>query len=273
MVDFSIETRKRCRNPKCKLKLPAPVSNDRDAFCCRGCFNAFYHLRCLVCEEAMQRKTSNQKDCGRRKCRNAMQSKSVICRFLTTDTRRPDSGSDSALKSMAPERIKSELGWHIVAGPALTPSQMHCATIPDGEIVDGKPTWDEGSYNRMEAQNRRALKAHFAEKAKDCLIQPNHMPLNIQGGYQPKRRALKLGPEKSLDEIRDRVAAGIPFNDPDAEQWKLPDPVIPGLGYDRAGAVSTKDAPAGVQHATIPDDLSIPPFLDRRPRPALKAAA
>ena len=81
------------------------------------------------------------------------------------------------------------------------------------------------------------------------------MPLNIQGRYQPNYRVLKLGPEKSLDEIRDRVAAGIPFNDP--EQWKLPDPIIPGIGYDRQ---PPKQQPTPLP---IPDDLSIPDFLRR----------
>ena len=60
------------------------------------------------------------------------------------------------------------------------------------------------------------------------------MPLNIPGGHQPTYRVLKLGPEKTLDEIRDRVVSGVPFDDPDAEQWKIPDPVISaGMGYDR----------------------------------------
>jgi hypothetical protein len=37
-----------CR--ECRTKLVAPTVNDRDAFCTRGCFRKFYHLKCLVCE-------------------------------------------------------------------------------------------------------------------------------------------------------------------------------------------------------------------------------
>jgi hypothetical protein len=70
-------------------------------------------------------------------------------------------------------------------------------------------------------------------------------------------RSLKLGPEKSLHEIRNRVASGIPFDDADAEQWKLPDPVVPGIGYDRP-PLRPKPNPIG-----IPDDLSIPEFMRR----------
>jgi hypothetical protein len=62
-----------CRNPKCRSKLPLPVSNPREAFCARGCHGAFYRKRCLVCEEPMERKTGNQLICGKRKCRNALQ--------------------------------------------------------------------------------------------------------------------------------------------------------------------------------------------------------
>jgi hypothetical protein len=50
------------------------------------------------------------------------------------------------------------------------------------------------------------------------------------------------------------------FDDPDAEQWKLPDPIIPGVGYDQQPV--PKPVTTSVQ---LPDDLSIPAILDRRP--------
>jgi hypothetical protein len=59
------------------------------------------------------------------------------------------------------QALKPDRAWRIIAGPALTPDQLHCATVPDGQIVAGKPTWASGSYERIEAQNRRALEAHF----------------------------------------------------------------------------------------------------------------
>jgi hypothetical protein len=46
-----------CRNPKCRSKLPAPVANEREAFCTRGCYIGFHRTRCLVCEAKMERKT------------------------------------------------------------------------------------------------------------------------------------------------------------------------------------------------------------------------
>jgi hypothetical protein len=49
--EMNIEsTRHRCRNPRCRLKLPVPVENKHRAFCSRGCHEQFYRARCLVCE-------------------------------------------------------------------------------------------------------------------------------------------------------------------------------------------------------------------------------
>ena len=114
------------------------------------------------------------------------------------------------------------------------------------------------------ALNRRALKAHFAKLDEKAAIQRQHMPPNILGGYQPTYRVLKLGPEKTLDEIRDRVASGIPFNDPDAGQRSLPDQIIPGIDYGRQPVSLSQRM---TQPGRLPDDLSIPAFLDRRPKP------
>ena len=66
MTEFAIEVRHYCRNPKCRSKLKATVENPREAFCARGCHSAFYRKRCRVCEEPMERKTENQKVCGKR---------------------------------------------------------------------------------------------------------------------------------------------------------------------------------------------------------------
>src|SRR5262249_35949997 len=43
-------TRKRCRNPRCRMKLPTPTDNPHKTFCTRGCHESFYRSRCRVCE-------------------------------------------------------------------------------------------------------------------------------------------------------------------------------------------------------------------------------
>jgi hypothetical protein len=65
----SSDLRYRCRNPRCRMKLPAPVENDHHAFCTPGCHASFYRSRCLVCEEPMRRKRERQRlKSGHRRC-------------------------------------------------------------------------------------------------------------------------------------------------------------------------------------------------------------
>jgi hypothetical protein len=51
---MTVALRHRCRNPKCRTKLPAPVESEHHAFCCRGCFESFYRNRCRVCEKDLR---------------------------------------------------------------------------------------------------------------------------------------------------------------------------------------------------------------------------
>ena len=71
---MSVELRHYCRNLKCRSRLPAPIENVRKAFCCRGCHNAFYRTRCLVCEKdtgtnpltgEKRKRLGQRKFCGR----------------------------------------------------------------------------------------------------------------------------------------------------------------------------------------------------------------
>jgi hypothetical protein len=68
MTEFAEEGRVYCRNPKCRMKLPKPVTNERNAFCATGCKRQFYRFRCFVCERTMERKTEGALTCGRVKC-------------------------------------------------------------------------------------------------------------------------------------------------------------------------------------------------------------
>jgi hypothetical protein len=135
--------RHRCRNPNCRAKLSAPVSIERNAFCCRACVDAFYRVRCLVCEQVIDRKTQNQKVCGSRKCRAVLRRgiDSLICR-----------SESNSLDISRPEiAIKPDRGWAAVAGPSLSASAFRCASIPDG------------SSARIEAKNKAALEAAKVE--------------------------------------------------------------------------------------------------------------
>jgi hypothetical protein len=234
--EFVAEYRHYCRNPKCRTKLPTPISNPREAFCPEtSCRERFYRLRCYACEEKKPGRLDAH-TCGRRKCKNALRQIGT-----PADSRRVEIASGNAIESSLPEGPKSRLDkWRVLAGE-IGENALHCATVPDGEIVDGVPTWDGGSFERIEAQNRRLLKAHFAKAGERAAIQRQHMPLNIQGGYRPNYRVLKLN------------------DGTDAGQRSLPDPIIPGFGYDRQPELK----PQPRTSPQLPDDLTIPDFLRR----------
>jgi hypothetical protein len=81
VTTFEVETRHFCRNPRCRSKLPAPVTNGREAFCARGCHSSFYRRRCRVCEGPMTRRTERQLICGKRRCRNALRGGQSLGRY------------------------------------------------------------------------------------------------------------------------------------------------------------------------------------------------
>jgi hypothetical protein len=91
------EARHYCRNPKCRTKLPEPVSNPREAFCTRGCFGSFYLHRCLVCEGPIERKREDQKVCRKAKCYRAWRAELCIGRYLPP--------SSAKLASKTPDSI------------------------------------------------------------------------------------------------------------------------------------------------------------------------
>jgi hypothetical protein len=122
MTEFSQEVRHYCRNPRCRSKLPNPVSNPREAFCCRVCHTQFYRTRCLICEGRMERNTERQLICGKRKCRNALQSRSLPLgqygsRDVISPSKKPvNKGLKQALKPDRPRPWRQFRGG--IVGPA-----------------------------------------------------------------------------------------------------------------------------------------------------------
>lgn len=144
--------RVKCR--RCETKLDQPTSNDRSAFCCRGCFRMFYDKRCLVCEAPMERKSANQQICGKRKCRNhlgAMKGYHGMGKFLGGTNSLP--GGRQTLTDPIKQGVSARTEWRLVAGPSLTAAEFRCATVPDGPNL----SWSGGSFERIEAENRKAL--------------------------------------------------------------------------------------------------------------------
>ena len=152
MTEFTHKARHYCRNPKCRSKLPAPVSNPREGFCAPGCRRSFYLRRCLVCEGPLKRTREDQKVCRKARCRSAWRARRYIA---------PQAGklAPETPDFISPKGRDRARVWVQIAGPPLTSSQLHCATIPDGP----SGTWAGGEYRRIEAKNRAALRA--AEQA------------------------------------------------------------------------------------------------------------
>ena len=139
-----------CRNPHCRAKLPDPVSNPREAFCARGCHAQFYRKHCLVCEAAIEQPDRGQRKlCKKAACRSAWLANVGFGHFASSNAKPTQEvpGNNAPAGPLPACRP-----WRIIAGPTLTPSQFHCATVSDGpnEIRDG-------GYRRIEANNKAAL--------------------------------------------------------------------------------------------------------------------
>jgi hypothetical protein len=142
-VDFTdlAGARKRCRNPKCRLKLPEPVVNEREAFCTRGCHGSFYLHRCVVCEERIERSTTNQKICKKGECRRSVE------RTPKTPIK---SGPKSAIADDRPPAF-----WRVVgAGVPISANAYHCATIGAVAAIADADRTNESHWKAARAGER-----------------------------------------------------------------------------------------------------------------------
>jgi hypothetical protein len=140
MVDFDNQTRKRCRNPKCKMKLPEPTSNAREAFCCRSCYQSFFLHRCIVCEGAIGRTTANRKICKKSKCWNALKAGLGFGRYHGNPTqtyqslKNPELMQETAAAqqvSSASKPVERAYGpWRQIAGRTLPRPELRLAACP-----------------------------------------------------------------------------------------------------------------------------------------------
>jgi hypothetical protein len=168
--DFVV--RRYCRNPRCRSKLPAPVSNRREAFCTRGCHNSFYRHRCLICERPIEQpKRGRRLICKKAKCRSALRSNYGLGRYRTSFAAK--SVSNKADFIGVKEPLKPRRPWRILAGPELSASAFHCADLGGEEAVE--------AINRSNFKHWRAADGNSEAKT---LIKRHHPPVNVLGGYE-----------------------------------------------------------------------------------------
>lgn len=172
MVEFIDQERQRCR--KCKSKLPVPTGNDREAFCCRGCYEQWYRKRCRACECSIEQpKTGGQRAlCKRPKCKSAWKDRQPFGRFAVPKNTKPGNGTLAAeliSEVVAAQHVLEppKAVGHIIAGPRLSADAFRAAT-----------TTDNGEWQRAEARNKAALVEHF--KAQRSTL--GTLPINVLGG-------------------------------------------------------------------------------------------
>jgi hypothetical protein len=126
MTEFAQELRHRCRNPHCRTKLNQPVENLRKAFCNRGCNDSFYLKRCLVCEKDKPAgSTARRKLCRRPKCKTRYGKDTAHYSFSALGSALAPNAPRSAQSTGIKSADFDARPWHIVAGPPLTPNQLH----------------------------------------------------------------------------------------------------------------------------------------------------
>ena len=153
MTDFAVELRHRCRNPRCRCKLPEPTPNPREAFCTRGCYSSFYLHRCRVCEGPIEQpKHGTRLICKKAKCQNAWKTGLGFGRFaeLGRASINSNPAQEVPVNEGAVTPSRADRAWRQIAGPPPTPSQFHCATLA-GSALD--------EVLRVEAKNRALLRA------------------------------------------------------------------------------------------------------------------
>jgi len=114
MTDFTEKLRHYCRNPKCRARLPRPVSNEREAFCTRGCHTSFYRHRCLICEQPIERTSANRKTCKKRRCQLALKSRArSLGRYYPTGNGKLKQKNPDFIESKQPLGDDRDIAWAI----------------------------------------------------------------------------------------------------------------------------------------------------------------
>jgi hypothetical protein len=291
MVDFEHETRKRCRH--CKMNLSEPTSNARQAFCTRGCYQSFYLHRCRACEEALPKLKGKGRPrvlCKKAKCRNAWAGGEGFGRYVDSVGRYP--ASKNPEKS---SKSSMDIDVFSASGTAERTYSTAAARSPHDFCAScGSEGLEGGLYDRRAGAGWIAVCAD-CRPGGQCQPEPDdtsepYRALEVKA-LRPWRVAAAGSPISAnayhCAIVSDAPNGGLP-NIPYAKVWadgdweatenknrKLLEKHLARLAdiptTATSGASATIDAKrvAGLI-AAIPDDLSIPLFLDRRTQPQLE---
>ena len=136
------DTRVRCRNQRCRSKLPIPTDNDHKAFCSPYCFDQFYNWKCKVCENPILkgRRRKQPDHCHARDCR--LEFRRYPDAYSYPTSRERNYGSGSAHFTGVKNAQEGTRAYRIVAGPALSAFSLWAATLdPPKPAPISKPAW------------------------------------------------------------------------------------------------------------------------------------
>ena len=201
--------------PESKVPQQARVAGRERARCLLlpGLHGSFYRHRCLACEtgDAPERRASESLSPGRLQGKAGGKRRSSAGSWVgpAPPTATPENPLKPGVKTGLKPRSDPGRPWHRVAGPSSALRTFAAAVVSD-VIPDGPDgQWVGGSFERIEAENRKRLKEHLAKLAKDCLYQRDTPPTNLLGGYKfpgaPTAADLDLA--KSTATVPDKIAA------------------------------------------------------------------
>jgi len=156
------DLRHRCRNPKCRGKLPAPTDNLRRAFCTRFCFDSFYRNRCRVCEKDL-RKKGGRGHASRLYCRPPNNCKAEAQKW---PGRYEYGSSITPATTNVSNAHSTGTFWRHIAGPSLSPTAFRLAIL-DPPAAASRPS---------------GLRASGA--ARPTIIGPRTMPPTVRGVFE-----------------------------------------------------------------------------------------
>jgi hypothetical protein len=185
--------RVRCRNLRCRSKLPIPTDNEHKAFCSPYCRNQFYFWKCAVCEEPIQkgRRRKQPDHCHRRDCRLNFRRfpETYLFAETTPDSPTCNYGSGSAHFTGLESAIEG-IGPRIIAGPSLSEFSLWAATLdPPKPAQTAKPAcqhqqpgdlaaeWTAREWARREADD--------AEYVAEDEARLRTEPVDHSGNYAP----------------------------------------------------------------------------------------
>jgi hypothetical protein len=158
--------RHRCRNPQCRVKLPAPVTNARDAFCCCGCHASFFRTRCRVCEAPIKQPARGTRlICNRAKCKSVWRAGLGLGRY-PTPSRAESIREVPVNKGPKVGSSDDRASWLVVAARApISANQYHCAIVGAAGGIAAADRSNAAHWARSE-RHAKAADSHNTEPAK-----------------------------------------------------------------------------------------------------------